>query len=296
MIKEGYFVGVNNHNIYYKSYVKESDKASVVIFHGFCESADKYDEIIEEFINNDMSVFIMDHRGNGRSGRLGADDSQISVDDYMHYIEDVKIFLDTIVAEDSVDKKKYLFAHSMGGGIGAYILEHEQKYFDKAVLSCPMMEIDLGNFPEFVVKIIANFYCAIGKGDRYLKGATPYREDYNIEASGTSSKERYDVYHKKQKKDKLLCTGGGSYRWIKEVLKITDIITKEENASKVEIPVLLFQAGNDTFVKPEGQNKFAKYAKNCELIRNENAKHEFYRERDEIYYPYIKKIIEFYNS
>ena len=42
-------------------------------------------------------------------------------------------------------------------------------------------------------------------------------------------------------------------------------------------------AGKDTFVKPNGHNKFVSLAKNCEFVRFEDAKHEIYIEKDEIF-------------
>ena len=71
---------------------------------------------------------------------------------------------------------------------------------------------------------------------------------------------------------------------------------KKKNAECVKIPILLFQAGKDTFVKPGGQNKFSKYAKDCKLVRIEESKHDTYNERDKIFEPYINQVIDFYKS
>lgn len=92
--------------------------------------------------------------------------------------------------------------------------------------------------------------------------------------SGTSSEVRYNIYFNKQIKHEYLQTSGASFRWLKESFKATKNIVKKENASQVTIPVLLFQAGKDAFVKSEGQNKFAKSAKNCKIRLFEEAKHE----------------------
>ncbi|WP_322020488.1 alpha/beta hydrolase [Clostridium butyricum] len=90
--------------------------------------------------------------------------------------------------------------------------------------------------------------------------------------------------------------GEASYKWTDESFKVTKEITKKENASKVTIPILLFQAGDDAYVRPGGQNKFAEYAQNCELVKMDNAKHEIYLENDDIQKTYIKQLIEFYNN
>ena len=71
---------------------------------------------------------------------------------------------------------------------------------------------------------------------------------------------------------------------------------KEENIQNIKADVLLFQAGKDTFVKPNGHNKFVSLAKNCEFVRFEDAKHEIYIEKDEIFNPYIEKVLGFYDK
>ena len=52
----------------------------------------------------------------------------------------------------------------------------------------------------------------------------------------------------------------------------------------------------DTYVLPGGQNTFASYAKNCELVVIESAQHDMYRESDEILKPYLEKIFNFYKN
>ena len=65
-----------------------------------------------------------------------------------------------------------------------------------------------------------------------------------------------------------------------ESFKNTKKITQKDNIEKIEAPILLFQAGNDDYVNPGGQDKLNKYAKECEKIFVEESKHEFYREVD----------------
>ena len=84
--------------------------------------------------------------------------------------------------------------------------------------------------------------------------------------------------------------------WLNESFKLTKEITKKDNAEKIEIPVLLFQAEKDAYVMPGGQNAFASYAKNCELVHIKGAQHEVYRESDEILKPYLEKILNFYKN
>lgn len=62
------------------------------------------------------------------------------------------------------------------------------------------------------------------------------------------------------------------------------------NACKIKSPVLLFQAENDTMVKPGGQNTFASKARNCELVKISGGQHNLFRESDDILLPYLQKL------
>ena len=292
--EDGFFMGKNEIKIFYRSFEVDNSKSVIVISHGFCESSDKYREFIKLLNKNNYSVYIMEHRGHGRSGRLGIDNSQRNVENFNYYVEDLKTFLDSIVVPNLNNRKLYLYAHSMGGAIGALFLEKYNSYFEKAILNCPMMEIDTGKYPKIVSKVVSKLFCIIGMGNKYLFGHGPFNSKPDLKKSGTSSQKRYDSYFNKQLEHKELQTSGGSFNWLNQAFKGIKELFKEENISNIKADILLFQAGKDTFVKPEGQNKFASLAKNCELIKIEDAKHEIYTEKDEIFNIYIKKVLEFY--
>src|SRR5699024_2165915 len=190
----------------------------------------------------------------------------------------------------------YLYAHSMGGAIGALFLEKYNNYFEKAILNCPMMEIDTGKYPKIFSKIVSKLFCIIGMGNKYLFGHGPFNNKADLKNSGTSSQKRYDSYFNKQLKYKELQTSGGSFNWINQAFKGIKELLKKENIANINADILLFQAGKDTFVKPNGHNKFVSLAKNCELVKFEDVKHEIYMEKDEIFNPYMKKVLEFYDK
>lgn len=296
-MKNGYVDGIDEVKLYYEVYKTENAKGNIVISHGYTESLEKYHEIIYYFLKIGYNVFGIEHRGHGRSGSLGiADKSQIYVNSFNDYIEDFKIFMDEIVVPQGNGQELLLFAHSMGGAIGSRFLELYPDYFSKAILNAPMMEVDTGNIPDFIAKIVVKAAVAFGQGGKYVVGKEPFSPCYSFEPVGTTSENRWSYVNDLVNDNEDIQRGGASYKWTEESFKVTKEITKKENASNVEIPVLLFQSGDDAYVKPEGQNKFAGYAKNCELVRLENAKHEIYFERDDIQKPYLEQVFKFYNA
>ena len=296
-MESGYVDGDEGALLYYEKYKVEDAKGNIVLCHGYTESLERYRELIYYFMKNGYNVFGVEHRGHGRSGTLGiADKTQLNVDNFNQYVTDFKIFMDGVVIPNNEGKKVLLFAHSMGGAIGTKFLEDYPGYFNGAILNAPMLEVHTGNIPKFLADIIVSFQVAIGNGGKYVLGKGPYTSEYNAEKIGTSSINRYEYSHDITASNEELQRGGASYNWTNEAFKVTKEITKKENASKVEIPALLFQAGQDTYVKPGGQNNFAEGAKNCEIIKIDNSRHEIYLEKDEIQKPYLKQVLDFYSK
>ena len=295
-LKHGYILGKKNLKLYYEKFIVKNPKANIVICHGLRECTEKYYELIYYFMKAGYSVFIIEHRGHGRSQRLGIDTSQINVEKFNYYVEDFKKFIDEIVIPDSNNKSLLLFAHSMGGGIGTIFLEEYTNYFKAAVLSSPMHEMNTGKSPKILANIVSMGMKLCGKEIMYLPGQIPYTGEKKVPSSSTSCKERYEYIYEKIKKNNAYHSGGSSASWYLESLKATKKLIKKENASKVKIPVLLFQAEYDTYVIPRAQNKFATYAKNCELIHVKGSKHESYFERDEIAFHVIDKVMLFYEN
>ncbi|WP_252232238.1 alpha/beta hydrolase [Clostridium sp. ZBS15] len=297
-IKEtGFVQGQEGVDIYYEMYKLNDSKANVVISHGFSESLEKYNEMIYYFLNQGYSVFGIEHRGHGRSGSLGVKDkSQINVKDFEHYVLDLKELMDDVVMPNSNDKEVFLFAHSMGGGIGSKFLEEYPEYFDAVVLTSPMLEINTGKVPSSIAKLIANTSVALSFGDKYIAGQGKYDDTYSLKSSDTSSDARCRYYHNIVSNDEDLQRGGASYNWLQASIYATKGITDKDNASKVEIPVMLMQADKDDFVKSGGQNKFAKYAQNCDKVFFEGSKHGIFREKDEILKEYLNDLFTFYEE
>lgn len=292
--ESGYINGENNIKIYYRKYILDNPKGNIVISHGFTECIEKYSELIYYFLNEGFSVFIHEHRGHGRSGVLGQiDSSQVSIEDYHYYILDFKSFLDNIVVPNSKNQNLILFAHSMGGGIAARFLEEYNDYFSKAILSSPMLEINTGSTHAFIAKSLTRLMVKKKKSGNYVLGQGPYIDSYQYETAGTTCKARYDYFYHIQSNNNELQRGGASYHWLAESFKLSKDAVNA--AAEIKIPLLLFQAEHDDFVKPSGQNIFAGKLSNCTLIKVAGSKHDIFREKDEILIPYMEKIISFIN-
>jgi lysophospholipase len=61
-------------------------------------------------------------------------------------------------------------------------------------------------------------------------------------------------------------------------------------------PILMYQAGQDTFVKPGGQDRFCAEAPACTLIKAPESRHEVFNENDAIRLPFWENAAKFYES
>ncbi len=294
--EDGYFEGCKKKKIYYKVFLLENPKANIFISHGHREFIERYNEIIYYFLKEGYSVFIMEHRGHGRSDHLGKDKSQIHVEKFNYYLDDIKIFIDKIVIKKTENKPLFLFAHSMGGGIGAGFLEKYPEIFKCAVLHAPMLKINTGNIPSLAAYILSRIMKILHKEMNYIPGQKPYsgqKKDHNKAADCI---ERYRYTYNNILENQLFQYGGSSINWYLESSRAIKKIIEKKNASKVKIPVLLMQPENDYYVIAQSHNKFAKYAENCTLMRIKNSKHESMNENDHIAFPVFNAVFQFFND
>lgn len=289
----GNFTGEKGNKIYFEKYKVKNERGRIVISHGFTECIEKYMEIIYYFTREGYSVFIMEHRGHGRSGNLGANDkSQINVEKFDYYIKDLKCFIDNEV-KIRKNKSLFLFAHSMGGTIGTMFIEKYPQYFSKVILSSPMLQIAIGKVPGVIARFVARLALIFGKGDDFILGNVPYDGTYDFFLASTSNESRYNYYYREIVGNNKIQRGGGSFRWLYESLNAIKYALKKGNIGRIKSKVLLFQAGNDGLVGYGGIKKFAKRCKTCKLIKFKNAKHELYLENNDILEEYLDSIFEF---
>ena len=104
--------------IHVKRYLADDPKGVVVISHGFTEGAPKYEEMIYYFLQAGYHVYMPEHMGHGQSYRLTADFSLVYIDIWKRYVRDFLKICHKI-KKAHPDLPLNLFAHSMGGAIGA---------------------------------------------------------------------------------------------------------------------------------------------------------------------------------
>ena len=293
-IRDGYFKNREGLNLHYQFLVNPNEKATVVISHGFCEFTTKYAETVYYFYEMGYSVFLIDHRGHGFSDRQVKGFYKVHIDDFDDYVEDLHEFVEKIVVPESLTEKLYLFAHSMGGGIGARFLEMYPKVFSKAVLSSPLMELNTGKTAKWKIKLLGLLSHLPVVEKMYIPGYHDYDHVYKYPDCSAMSEPRYKYQYDERERVEQYQTSGGTFCWGREAVNVSKKILK--NAHLVKIPVILMQASLDNLVMPQAQVQFSQLAADCRLIVYEDCKHEIFNASDDIILKYYTEVLKFFQA
>lgn len=146
---KGIFAGVNNAQIYYKSWKAENPRGVIVIAHGLGEHSGRYENLICIMQDDDISFYALDHRGHGLSeGKRG------HISSFSEYTEDLKTLI-KVVKKENQSMPIILLGHSMGGVIACqYALKYPQDISGLILSSAGL--IPAGELPVWK-KMLAGF-------------------------------------------------------------------------------------------------------------------------------------------
>ena len=187
---DGYFAGYDGNPSHYVRYACDAPKATVIISHGFTESAEKWHETAYYLLNFGYDVYIIEHRGHALSHRSVADKTLTHIDRFDEYVRDFALFVDLVRAERQTDL--YLLAHSMGCAIGLLYLESRPEAFKKVFLSSPMIMPSTGGIPAWCGRFITRAAIIFGNGKKRAFVSGVYPGDEKFEDSAKTSRARFD--------------------------------------------------------------------------------------------------------
>ena len=286
--------GTGKSRLYYEAYRPQAPRGAIVISHGYSESVEKYKEVIYYFTQAGYQVYLADHRGHGRSVRDTDHPCMVHVAHFKDYVRDLHTFIAKVV-EPSVNGQLplYLYAHSMGGAIGALYLEAWPDTFQKAVLSAPMLSLSMGALPIPCARALGRIRIRLNRGATYPPGQHPFTPGDAFETSCSSCRQRYDYYREKKEANPLFQTCGSSYGWAYEALNACHHVTQKKNCRRITVPVLVFQSTNDTTVTSSGIERFVANTPSAALVKVDQSKHEIYNSTASVLKEYYQRIFDF---
>src|SRR4051794_24477748 len=183
------FAGVGDVPIAAVKIVQPGTDIGVLISAGRTESFIKYKEVAYDLWKQGFSIYILDHRGQGLSGRMTSDRQMGHVEDFADYVSDMRTFVATVVRPRG-HKHLAMLAHSMGGAIASLYLEGHHDDFDVAVLSSPMHEPRTGRISDDLACGALKALGWLGRTDRYAPGKGPYDETVGFRAADAHHAQR----------------------------------------------------------------------------------------------------------
>jgi len=291
----GNFIGKDGVKLTYRTFEVENEKAAIVFVTGWTETAQKYAELYFNLTKAGYSLYTMDNRGQGLSGRLTANPQMVHVESYADYVADLKQFVDRVVKKKP-HRKLYMVTHSMGGLIGSMYATQYGWDLDGLVLSSPMLQLNTGKVPESVAYRLAATSAALGWDKSYIisHGDTTIlsSSDY-LEQTATHSRARWGKKVALWYSEPKSYMSGSSNRWLQRTIESTRWLANE-GAKQIEIPVLIFKAGLDTRVWNPGVDHACRQMKRCQMGTVKAGYHELFLEADPFRNGIIAKMLSFF--
>ncbi len=115
-------------------------KGTVCVFTGRGEQIEKYFETVRDLRDRGFAVAMIDWRGQGHSSRRLRDPRKGYVRDFSDFEIDVDAFVQQVVLPDC-PPPYFALAHSMGGAVMLRVAHAGKRWFDRMVLSAPMIDL-----------------------------------------------------------------------------------------------------------------------------------------------------------
>lgn len=290
--RDDFFLSSDGKQLHYEAYEKLISRGSIVILHGFTESAEKFRETAYYFRKAGYSVFAPDLRGHGKSHHDSDNPLRVDIDSFDTYAQDLNIFINKIVRPLSKNKEIYIYSHSLGSTVALLYMMKYPVSVTKAVLSSPMICGNKG-MPTAVAGTVAKALCTLGGKKIGAPGRCVFDRNQSWENSDATSKARFDYYHKKRVSEPLYQTSGPSFSWVSASLRARDYILNDSNIKNLRGEMLIFKPQEDRQLLGEYTDRFAHKA-NIKIKDVKNSRHEIFMSGDVTLKWYMEEILEFF--
>lgn len=255
-------------------------RGTIVIAQGRAEFIEKYFDVVDRLRARGFGVLVFDWRGQGGSGRLLPDIGKGHVRHFSDYQIDLETIM-TVIGLPDCRPPFHALGHSMGAALLADAAKEGRTWFDRMVLSAPM--VGLANLPfELGVRALARSLDAIGFGHRLIPGGSskPITQKPFASNPVTSDAMRYALTAAYADIDRRLGLGAPTIGWLAGAFAFMDKLMHPLYPVEIRQPILVVAAGADPLVSTPAIETFAKRLKAGRAIVIDGAKHELMMECD----------------
>ena len=255
-------------------------KGTVCVFPGRTEPIEKYFETVRDLRDRGFAVAMIDWRGQGHSSRRLRDPRKGYVRDFADYEVDVETFVQQVVLPDC-PPPYFALAHSMGGAVMLRLAHAGKRWFDRMVLSAPMIDLP-GSRTSFPTRMLLRTMRLIGQGGRYVPGgsdALTGTESF-INNPFTSDPVRYARNAAIFEEDPTLGLGSPTVAWADTAFRAMHTFRGLNYPTEIRQPILMLAASNDTIVSTAAIEEFAYHLRAGSHLVIAGSKHEILQEQD----------------
>jgi lysophospholipase len=255
-------------------------KGTVCLFQGRAEFIEKYFETVRELRARGFAVATIDWRGQGGSERALSDPRKGHVGDFSEYECDVEALMNDVVLPDC-PPPIFAIGHSMGGTVMMRVARQGRRWFDRVVLSAPMIKLS-GNRDAAPARFTVRAMRLMGMGSTYVPGGndTAVALGAYVNNIATSDPVRHARTKAVLEAAPELGLGSPTVSWLSAAYRAMAEIGNPGFPSKIRQPLMMIAAGRDQVVSTAAIEDVAVRLRAGSHLIIAGARHELMMEQD----------------
>jgi lysophospholipase len=257
-------------------------KGTVVLLQGRAEFIEKYFETVRDLRARGFAVATFDWRGQGLSDHALADRRKSYVRSFADYAIDLETVMQQVVLPDC-PPPIFAIGHSMGGSIGIRASHDGSRWFERMVLSAPMIALPANRQLLGMAAPLARFLRLIGRGGAYVPGGSAAAEGSEnfLGNKLTSDPVRFARNAAVLEAEPDLGLGAPTIAWADSALRLMKQFAEPSYAAKIRQPILLVAAGRDEIVSTPAIENFGMNLLAGRHVIVAGSRHEILQEQDQ---------------
>lgn len=275
--------------------------AVVIGLQGLGEFTEKYFELANDLVARNLSFWMIDWQGQGKSHRHLKDRQKRHSGGFQEDVDDLHYFIMEYIKHSAVHPDVgriplVMLGHSMGANIGLHYLKQHPDMIACAAFTAPLVGINaIRLMPGWVSlpltgalrELLDQTYVEVG-GGRW----TPAMREGKRNDIHTSDPVRKQVHNAWCLHDPELQVGNITYVWLHEAHSSCMKLQKKGYLADIRTPCLFAIAGRETLVDNGAARRAIATMPQAQILEMPDAKHEILMERDDIRDEFLKAFQE----
>jgi lysophospholipase len=254
-------------------------RGSVVVSPGRTEAIEKYFETAVALTDRGYVALVHDWRGQGLADRLLPDRRLGHAAGYRDFLTDYAALLAAFEAR--LPRPWIALGHSMGGCLTLLALAEGEGRFAGAILSAPMLGVQVGAVPRLVARGLASILAALGRGGQPVPG--PASASIPFESNiVTHDRVRYARAEALIEACPDLALGLPTWGWLDFAFTATSRLANGPGVPRIAALVTVVAAGDDRLVDNAALEAVSARLPRGRCLEIPGAFHELLQETDDV--------------